>query len=61
MDDQITPLIIANLLNIDKYILEKIHLYTNQYCRYVDPILFTFLLGYNPDDNKWWLTVLVGV
>ena len=43
---------LSNLLNINKYVLEKIHISTNNYCRYVDPKLFPFLLIYNPDDNK---------
>ena len=51
LGDKITYLMIKKLLNINRYILEKIHLSTDHYCRYVDTTLFTFWLEYNPDDN----------
>ena len=61
LDEKIAYLMVTNLLNRYKYILENIDLSTSNYCRYLDQNNFTFWLGYNPDDNKQWLTVLIYV
>ena len=52
LDEQITYLMITKLLNINRYILESIHLSTNNYFRYDDPTIFKFWLEWNPEDNK---------
>ena len=52
LDDLVAFLMMVNWLNRDKYILENIHLYTNNYCKYLDQTLFWSWLGYNPYHKK---------
>ena len=50
-----------NCIYIYIYILRNTHLSSNNYCEYIDHTLILSLLGYNPDHNKKWLTVLFDV
>ena len=61
LDQLITFLIINTLLNINKDIWENIHICTNHYCKYIDQTLFWSWLGWNPDNDKQWLTVMIDV